>query len=113
MYRSITIAVLAVAALLGGAAAFGAIPGSGGKIDGCYASDGAVKVINTETSPPTTCSKGWTPITWSQTGPAGPPGRPGADGAPGPKGDKGDPGGPGPKGDKGDPGGPGPKGDKG
>ena len=104
MYRGIAVAVLAVAALLGGAVAFGAIPGSGGKIDACYASDGALKVINTETSPPATCAKGWTPITWSQTGPAGPPGKAGADGARGSQGE------PGPNGAQGLQGEPGPAG---
>jgi hypothetical protein len=66
--------------------ATGAIPGGSGTINACYGSDGSVRVIDTEKSPPQTCSKGWTPLSWNQKGVAG---APGPQGEQGPKGDTG------------------------
>ena len=64
-----------VATVLVGGAAWAAIPGPGGVIQGCYDSGGNVKVV--ETLP---CPKGYTPFQWNQLGPQGPPGPAGEDG---------------------------------
>lgn len=72
----------AAALLLGGAYAAtapGGIPGSDGVFNACYDNGGNVKLVPAGTS----CSKGWTPTSWSQTGPAGPAGAAGQDGADG------------------------------
>jgi hypothetical protein len=58
-----------------------AIPGSDGEIDGCYAKNGSLRVIDAEDGE--TCKKNETALSWSQRGPKGD------------KGDKGDPGAPG------------------
>jgi len=88
-----TIAVTAAAALAAvGAAsvATGATPsGSDGVINACYGSNGEVRVIDTEKTPPQTCNKGWKPLSWNHTGPAGQDGRDGQDGAPGEPGPRG------------------------
>ena len=62
--------------------AFGAIPGTGGVIQGCYDSGGNLKVVNA-----LPCPKNSTALSWNQTGPTGPAGEIGATGptgAPGP-----------------------------
>ncbi len=70
--------VLAVIALVAGAAANASIPGSGGKIYACYkTSGGAVRLINYPTKK---CVTGEKLITWNQTGPTGPQGLTGAQG---------------------------------
>lgn len=58
--------------------AFGAIPGTGGVIQGCYDSGGNLKVVNA-----LPCPKGSTALSWNQTGPAGATGETGATGATG------------------------------
>ncbi len=100
----VALTATALAAVGAASVATGAIPGSGGTISACYGSDGSVRVIDVEKSPPQTCNKGWTPITWSRTGPQGAQGPQGPQGDPGPRGPQGAPGATGPKGDKGDPG---------
>lgn len=60
--------------------------GDGNTINGCYSSGGALKLL-TPSEP--TCPKGYSPITWNQTGPQGPAGTngtPGVIGAQGPVG---------------------------
>jgi hypothetical protein len=94
--RRAAVAVLAaLAAVAVVSVAAGAIPGSSGRIDACYGSNGEVRVIDTEKSPADTCNKGWKPLDWNQHGVAG---KDGADGAPGPQGLRGEPGPPGPPG---------------
>jgi len=100
------VATLAVAAcvLLGGAVAFGAIPGTGGQIDACVLKVGGVlRAVDTEKGEH--CSQALErPLSWNvagQPGPAGPKGDPGAAGNAGPAGPTGDPGPQGPKGDTG------------
>ena len=137
MGRSVSVFVIAAAVLLGGSVAFGAIPGAGGKIDGCYTKVGGVVRVVDKAKGEACSSKLETPLSWNQTGPAGsvgakgdkgdtgPAGLPGekgatgpagADGLPGAKGEKGDTGlagadgAPGAKGDKGDKGDTGPAG---
>jgi hypothetical protein len=77
--------------------ATGAIPsGSDGVINACYSSDGSLRVIDKDAGK--TCNKGWTELSWNQTGPQGPQGLPGQNGevgAPGPQGPQGDQGPPG------------------
>ena len=124
--RTALIATGVVAAVaLGTGLAFGAIPGAGGVIQGCYkANNGQLRLVDSASD----CRPSELSISWNQQGIQGPPGPPGPKGdkgdpgiqgppgPPGPKGDKGDPGiqgppgPPGPKGDKGDPGPPGPSG---
>jgi hypothetical protein len=103
------------------------VPAANGEITSCYLPVlGVLQVIDTAKTP--NCPKGFTKLTWNQTGPQGPKGDTGPQGMPGVKGDTGLPGpkgdtGPqglpgiqGLKGDKGEAGpagGPGEKGDKG
>ena len=47
--------------------ALGAIPGTGGVIQGCYDSRGNLTVVNA-----LPCPKSSTALSWNQTGPAGP-----------------------------------------
>jgi type VI secretion system secreted protein Hcp len=75
----------------GTAVALAAIPSSSGIITACRAtggaSPGALRVIDTEATPPQTCNTtSEATITWNQAGPAGPPG---PQGDPGPPGDSG------------------------
>jgi hypothetical protein len=49
-------------------------------IHGCYSQSGEVKLAN---GPSYACTRGWTPISWNQTGTPGADGAPGADGVPG------------------------------
>jgi hypothetical protein len=77
----------------GAGVATAAIPDSGGVIHGCYDRAGALRVIDTATTPG--CSRRETALNWNQTGPEGPqraagPGGPtGATGATGPPGTNG------------------------
>ena len=57
--------------------AFGAIPGTGGAIQGCYDSGGNLKVVNA-----LPCPKGFTPLSWAQQGATGQPEQPGQPGQP-------------------------------
>jgi type VI secretion system secreted protein Hcp len=75
----------------GTAVAIAAIPSSNGIITACRATgtgatQGALRVIDTEATPPETCTTGEATITWNEAGPAGPPG---PQGDPGPPGDSG------------------------
>jgi hypothetical protein len=84
-------AAAALVAGIGGVA-FGAIPGSGGVINGCYLKQtGILRVIDAEAGKK--CLSFETPISWNQQGVKGDPGLAGAKGD---KGDKGDPGTPAP-----------------
>jgi hypothetical protein len=86
------LAVLALAAVLGGGA-YAAIPDSAGVIHGCYDdSSGKLRVFDTDDDRPKACGNGETSLSWSRQGPQGPTG------PQGPKGDTGDPGPQGPPG---------------
>lgn len=105
MGRTASVAVIVIALLLGGSVAFGAIPGAGGKIDGCYTKLGGVVRVVDKAKSESCNSKLETPLSWNQTGPAGPKGEKGdvgPTGMPGEQGEKGDAGPPGAKGEKGD-----------
>src|SRR3954451_10919989 len=104
MGRLVSVLVIAVAVLLGGSVALGAIPGAGGKIDGCYTKVGGIVRVIDKAKGEACGSKLETPLSWNQTGPSGPAG------AAGPKGEKGDIGLTGPSGEKGDAGPAGPAG---
>ncbi|MFN8223119.1 MAG: hypothetical protein U0R50_07665 [Gaiellales bacterium] len=68
--------------------ATGAIPGTGGKITGCYTkTGGALRVID---APSSSCQSDENQLVWNQTGPRGPRGAQGATGPQGPAGPKGD-----------------------
>lgn len=70
MGRIAAIAALVIAALVGGAVAFGAIPADDGKIYACYSNgDGSVRV---QSDPAKPCPKGWTPLNWTANPPAPP-----------------------------------------
>jgi type VI secretion system Hcp family effector len=74
----------------GAAVAIAAIPSSNGVITACRVTTGAtpgqLRVIDTEATPPQTCTTNEATVTWNQAGPAGPPG---PQGDPGPPGDSG------------------------
>ena len=76
----------------GTAVAIAAIPGSNGVITACRVTtgtnQGALRVIDVETTPAQTCSTGEATLTFNQQGPAGPVG---PQGDPGPPGDSGAP----------------------
>ena len=79
--------VLMAAVVLGVcvAAATGAIPGSDGTINACYATaSGQLRVIDTEATPPQVCNSKERQLSWNQRGPAGPTGATGPAGPPGP-----------------------------
>jgi hypothetical protein len=103
---ALLVAIAALVVALGGAA-YAAIPDSG-VIHGCYDSGGSLKVIDTSTVQ--TCPKGYTSLTWNQTGPqggtgvSGPAGPKGDTGATGPQGPAGPQGPQGPQGVQGSPG---------
>ena len=59
--------VVCVLGVVGVGYAFGAIPGAGGVIQGCYDSGGNLKVVNA-----LPCPKNSTSLSWNQTGPTGP-----------------------------------------
>jgi type VI secretion system secreted protein Hcp len=76
---------------VGAAVAIAAIPGSNGVITACRvttagSNQGALRVIDVETTPPQTCATGETTLTFNEQGPPGPPG---PQGDPGPPGDSG------------------------
>jgi hypothetical protein len=119
MSRSVCVLVIAVTVLVGGSVAFGAIPGGGGRIDGCYTKVGGVVRVIDKAKGESCGTKLETPLSWNQTGPSGPSGPAGPSGPKGEKGDSGADGPPGATGEKGDtgadglPGATGDKGDKG
>src|SRR3954453_21812932 len=116
MGRLVSVLVIAVAVLLGGSVALGAIPGAGGKIDGCYTKVGGIVRVIDKAKGEACGSKLETPLSWNQTGaagPAGPKGDIGPAGAPGEKGGAGPAGAAGEKGDAGPAGAAGEKGDAG
>ncbi len=100
----------AIVLVAGGGTALGAVASSGpvsssGVISGCYttqAVDGSHVFVLQDAG--TTCPKGTTPISWSQTGPAGPAGPAGQTGATGAPGATGSAGPAGPIGNTGPPG---------
>jgi hypothetical protein len=86
------VALVAVLALVGAGAAYGALPDSNGVIHGCVSSNSRyLRVIN----PTKKCGTGETALNWNQQGPQG---KTGPTGARGPKGDTGADGAPGPSG---------------
>jgi hypothetical protein len=119
MGRLVSVLVIAVAVLVGGSVALGAIPGAGGKIDGCYTKVGGIVRVIDKAKGEACGSKLETPLSWNQTGAAGPAGPKGDTGPAGLKGEKGDAGlagaagARGEKGDTGADGAPGAKGDAG
>jgi hypothetical protein len=70
--------VVCVLGVVGVGYAFGAIPGTGGVIQGCYDGGGNLKVVNA-----LPCPKNSTALSWNQAGPTGPAGETGATGATG------------------------------
>jgi len=106
--KKLVTGLTAIVAVVAASAAFGAIPGAGGVIHGCYLKNGGtIRVID---APASTCKATETALDWNQQG------QPGAPGPQGPKGDTGDAGatGPaGPQGPKGDTGATGPAGPQG
>jgi Fibronectin type III domain/Collagen triple helix repeat (20 copies) len=109
------IATGAALCLVAGGTAAGAAIASGpvdttGVIHGCMsvASGGSHLLVLQDTG--TACAKGWTAITWSQTGPAGAAGPAGPPGVTGPAGPQGPPGNNGAQGPPGATGAPGPTG---
>ncbi|HEX6622030.1 MAG TPA: type VI secretion system tube protein Hcp [Solirubrobacteraceae bacterium] len=89
--RILKLALPAVVVLGAGAAvAIAAIPSSSGVITACRVTTGAtpgqLRVIDTEATPPQTCTTNEATVTWDEQGPAGPPG---PQGDPGPPGDSG------------------------
>ena len=108
--RAARIGILATA-LLGVGAGFAAatIPGSNGRINGCYEKrTGILRVIDTDAG--AKCTSFETPISWNQQGQKGATGAAGPQGPTGPKGDLGPPG---PSGGRGPTGAQGVKGDQG
>jgi collagen triple helix repeat protein len=100
--RALAIALPAAIVTVGvSVVAVAAIPGSDGKISGCYEKNlGILRVIDAQAGK--TCTRFETPIAWNQTGPKGDTGATGATGAKGDTGAAGADGAPGAKGDKGD-----------
>jgi hypothetical protein len=89
-----------IGAVLGGGAAYAAIPDSNGVIHGCYQKNvGNLRVI--DPSAGSSCRPSEIPISWSQTGPQGQPGPQGPKGDPGPAGPAGPQGATGPQGSPG------------
>jgi hypothetical protein len=80
-------ALLALFVALGGTsyAAAGAFVAKGGRLSGCVAGSGALKVLK----PGRRCHKGQTAVAWNVTGPAGAPGAAGPTGARGATGEAG------------------------
>jgi type VI protein secretion system component Hcp len=77
----------ALAALAVGSVAFAAIPDSGGVINACYEKgSGKLRVTDTETNKPKTCTSDEASLSWNQRGPQGPQGVPGPAGPQGPSG---------------------------
>ena len=95
--------------------AYAAVPGEDGVIHGCYAADGALRVLDTASSDrrKRECTSRETAISWNQEGPQGNTGPAGPEGEVGPQGDPGPVGEPGPQGEKGPQGEVGPQGEKG
>lgn len=96
----ILFAAAAMALAGAGGIAFGAIPGSGGVINGCYMKQtGILRVVDAEAGK--ACLSFETPISWNQTGPKGDPGPAGPEGPAGPQGPVGLQGPAGPRGEPG------------
>jgi len=88
--RARLVAAAALLALVAAGIAYASIPDSNGVIQGCYAKDGSLRVIDTDASQ--SCDKKETSLNWNQTGPAGPAGPTGATGETGATGPPGPPG---------------------
>jgi hypothetical protein len=97
------ISAATAAGLLGAGAAFAAIPHDG-VINGCYASGGTLRVVDSST---TSCKSGEKALAWNQTGPQGRQGLQGPEGPRGPQGLQGLQGETGPQGRQGETGAPG------
>ncbi len=82
--RTLTLSVAVGALTLAGVVVYATIPDPRGVIHGCYATGGALRVIDTGAGQ--RCTARETALAWSQTGPAGPAGAPGASGPAGPPG---------------------------
>lgn len=83
MWRVMLVIAGVFLAVLTGGAALAAIPDSSGVIHGCYARNGALRVINW---PGHVCARGSSSLSWNRAGPVGPPGPTGATGSAGPAG---------------------------
>lgn len=82
-FRKLVVAAIVSGVGIAGGAAFAAIPGSGGVINGCYSTkNGALSVVDSAAK----CPNGTSSITWNQTGPQGPAGPAGPTGPTGPQG---------------------------
>jgi hypothetical protein len=113
MNRTVQVAMLTVAVLAVGGVAAAAIPGSNGKLDGCYTKIGGVLRVIDKSKGEACLSRLEVPISWDQAGQPGPVGPAGAVGPTGPKGDNGDSGPTGAQGLQGETGATGPQGDQG
>jgi hypothetical protein len=79
--RRIGLLVMGALCLVTGGAAYAAISGSGGAINGCYQkNNGQLRIIDPSTD---SCRSSEVAISWNQMGPAGPTGATGAAGATG------------------------------
>ena len=68
-------AAVSIAALAIGGIAFAAIPDGAGAIHGCYdKQSGALRVTDTASNQPKSCTAKETALSWNQQGPAGEPG---------------------------------------
>ena len=69
---AVAVALVAIAA---GSTAFAAIPDGGGVIHGCYdKNSGQLRVTDTDTNTPKSCTSKEAALAWNQQGPAGPSG---------------------------------------
>ena len=81
--KKLVAVVVVLVAVVGGSAAFAAIPGAGGVIHSCYTrSGGSIRVIDATV---TNCKSTETSLDWNQSGQ---PGVPGPQGLPGAQGQK-------------------------
>ena len=101
--RTRVVLIAGVAALGSAAIGYGAIPGAGGTINGCYEKRiGVLRVIDVEAGK--SCTSWETPISWNERGAQGEPGVAGERGPEGPQGPQGPQGPVGPQGLQGAPG---------
>lgn len=68
---ALVVAILALVVALGGVA-YATIPDGNGVIHGCYDRSGSLKLIDTGAGQ--SCPKGYTALSWNQSGPQGPAG---------------------------------------
>lgn len=79
---ALIVAIAALVVAIGGVA-YATIPDSNGVIHACYGTGRYLKVIPARSHQ--SCPKGFTPLSWNQSGPPGLPGIPGPAGSPGPQ----------------------------